>query len=217
MSTEDQVDHLPHALKRARCRQYARQQHLGAVTVVADEGWSGRTWTVPGARRLLELVQAEQVAHVIVWRLDRLSEGYQGSERAGAAVRAALRHLALGERRASRCGDSNRAHAGRYAWCVAQFQREQIVRERQDGDGAGGTQGRWLNRPPTGYDMVNGELVPNEVAALVQRIFELRARGASYAVIEGEVGISYSTVRQILHNRVYLGKSPAGPVVPGDP
>ncbi len=66
--------------------------------------------------------------------------------------------------------------------------------------------GRWLNRAPTGYDMINGELMPNEVAPLVQRIFALRAGGASYPAIETEVGICYSAVRQIVHNRVYLGE-----------
>ncbi len=67
--------------------------------------------------------------------------------------------------------------------------------------------GRWLNRAPTGYDMVNGELVPNELAPLVVRVFELRAEGKSYLAIESEVGFKYSTVRHICENRVYLGKT----------
>jgi hypothetical protein len=40
--------------------------------------------------------------------------------------------------------------------------------------------GRWLNRAPTDYDMINGELHPNEDAYLVRRIFELRAEGRSF-------------------------------------
>jgi len=64
--------------------------------------------------------------------------------------------------------------------------------------------GRWLNRAPTGYDMINGSLVSNEQAPIVRRIFELRAAGASYAAIESKVGICFSTTRQILNNRVYM-------------
>jgi hypothetical protein len=68
-------------------------------------------------------------------------------------------------------------------------------------------QGRWLNRPPTGYDMINGELVPSEMAPLVRRVFELRVSGASFPAIEPEVGLKYSTVRHICENRAYLGET----------
>ena len=54
--------------------------------------------------------------------------------------------------------------------------------------------------------MVNGHLIPNDMAPLVQRIFALRAAGASYPVISSDVGIEYSTARHISMNRVYLGE-----------
>jgi site-specific DNA recombinase len=57
--------------------------------------------------------------------------------------------------------------------------------------------------------MVNGELLPNETAPIVQRIFDLPARGLSCA-IEAEVGLCYSTVRQIANNRVYTGMTRLG-------
>ena len=89
---------------------------------------------------------------------------------------------------------------------LAQYYREQLIENVRMGMEQAARKGRWLNRAPTGYDMVNWELVPNEVAPLVGRIFALRACGASYPAIEREVGICYSTVRQIVHNRVYLGE-----------
>ena len=205
VSTEDQVDYSPDA-QRNRCREYARQHHLGAVTVVADEGWSGKNLDRPGVRRLLELVEAEQVMHVIVWRLDRLSRDNRDLSE---LVRLFERHCvvlhSVNEGQVDVATATGRMQVGMHG-VFAQFQREQIVENVKMGMEQAARNGRWLNRAPTGYDMVNGELVPNEVAPLVRRIFELRARGASYAVIEGEVGISYSTVRQILHNRVYLGE-----------
>jgi hypothetical protein len=39
---------------------------------------------------------------------------------------------------------------------------------------------RLRDRAPTGYDMVNGELVRNEMAPLVVRVFELRAARKSH-------------------------------------
>lgn len=50
--------------------------------------------------------------------------------------------------------------------------------------------------------MINGPLVPNEQAAQVRQAFTLRAAGKSYADIESETGIKYSTVRRIVQNRV---------------
>ena len=54
------------------------------------------------------------------------------------------------------------------------------------------------------------------MAPLVQRIFALRAAGASYPVIAAEVGIKYSTVRSICLNRAYLGQTKySGECLPG--
>ncbi len=89
---------------------------------------------------------------------------------------------------------------------AAQYYRDQIVENTKMGQREAAERGRWQNHPPTGYDMVNGHLEPNEMATLVQRIFALRAGGASYPVIAAEVGIKYSTVRSICLNRAYLGQ-----------
>jgi site-specific DNA recombinase len=89
----------------------------------------------------------------------------------------------------------------------AQYYRDQIVENTLMGQRQAAERGRWQNRPPTGYDMINGELVPNEMAPVVQRIFTLRAQGLSYLRIEEEVGVKYSTVRAICLNRAYLGES----------
>jgi hypothetical protein len=88
----------------------------------------------------------------------------------------------------------------------AQYYRDQIVENTRMGQRQAAEQGRWLNRAPTGYDMINGKLVPNEMAPLVRRIFSLRAAGASYPTVSADVGIEYSTARHISLNRVYLGE-----------
>lgn len=203
--TEDQVDYSPDA-QAARCRQYARQLGLGAVTVVADEGWSGKNLHRPGVRRLLDLVEAEQVAHVVVWRLDRLS---RDTGDLSELVRLFERHCvnlhSVNEGQVDLATATGRMQVGMHG-VFAQFQREQIVENVKMGMEQAASKGRWLNRAPTGYDMANRELVPNKQAPLVHRIFELRARGGSYHFIGEQVGISFSTVRQIVQNRVYRGE-----------
>ena len=205
VSTEDQVDYSPEA-QASRCRQYARQHDLGPVTVLADEGWSGKNLDRPQVQRLLELAVAEQVNHVIVWRVDRLTRDtgdlYQ-------LVRLFEQHCvslhSVNEGQIDLATATGRMQVGMHG-VIAQFQREQIVENVRMGMEQAARKGRWLNRAPTGYDMVNGELRANECAPLVRRVFALRTCGLSYAAIEADVGICYSTVRQILHNRVYMGE-----------
>lgn len=88
---------------------------------------------------------------------------------------------------------------------LAQWYRESLVENIDMGIQHAIESGRWLNRAPSGYDMVDKELVPNEIAPLVVRIFELRAEGKSYNEIEQATGVLLSTVRHICGNRAYLG------------
>lgn len=72
VSTDDQVDYSPEAQAK-RCKELARLKGLGAVRVMADEGWSAKNLERPRMQELLELVRCGAIAHLIVWRWDRLS------------------------------------------------------------------------------------------------------------------------------------------------
>ena len=66
VSTEDQVEFSPDAQAK-RCKDLARLRDLGPVTVLADEGWSGKNLERPKMRELLDLVRAGAV-HGLVAR-----------------------------------------------------------------------------------------------------------------------------------------------------
>ena len=209
VSTEDQVDYSPDA-QRARCRQYAQQHDLGPVQVIADEGWSGKNLDRPGMRQLLSIVEAGNVGHVVVWRLDRLSRDTGDLNELVKQFEAACVSLhSVSEGRIDLNTAAGKLHVG-FHGLLAQYYRHSLIENVRMGQDQAVRKGRWLNRAPTGYDMLNGELVANETAPLVQRIFQLRARGLSYAAIEAEIGLCYSTVRQIANNRVYTGMTRLG-------
>ncbi len=88
----------------------------------------------------------------------------------------------------------------------AQFYREQLAENVSMGMARAAREGKWTNRPKTGCDLIDGELVPNDQADTVRRIFELRAAGHSYTEIERLTGVKYSTVHGILDSRIYLGE-----------
>lgn len=184
---------------------YAELHDLGTVTVVADPGLSGKNMERPGLQQLLEMVEAGHVNHVLLWRLDRLSRNLgdlillaDQFGQAGVSLHSFTERIDLS------------SATGRMFYNVlgafAQFYREQLAENVIMGTERARSEGRWTNRPPTGYSLTDGLLVPNDQAPAVRRVFAMRAENASYQAIEAATGIKYSTVVAILKNRAYLGE-----------
>ena len=210
VSTEDQVDYSPDA-QRNRCLQHAISNGLGSVTFLSDEGLSGKNLDRPGIQELIRLVEAGEVANVVFWRLDRLS---RDSADLSSLIKLFERHCvavhSVSEGKVDVASASGRMQAGIHG-VLAQYYREGLVENVKMGNQQAIIEkGRWLNRAPSGYEMINGYLQPGELAPLIPRVFELRASGMSYPEIERATGLKYSTVRQICHNRVYLGETRLG-------
>ncbi len=205
VSTEDQVEYSPEAQSN-RCRQFAKEHDLGAITILRDEGWSGKNLERPAMQELIALIEADRVTNIVTWRLDRLS---RDTGDLNFLVRMCERHCVtlhpINEGAADLQTASGRMQIGVHG-VFAQFYREHIVENVRLGMQHAAQQGRWLNRAPTGYDMINPRLVANDDAAVVRRIFALRATGLSYNEIELQTGVGYSTARHIIENRVYLGQ-----------
>lgn len=185
--------------------QYATLMELGDVLVVEDPGRSGKDMDRPGLQKVLAMVADGNVSHVLVWRLDRLSRNLgdllllaDEFGQAGVGLHSFSEKLDLS------------SATGRMFYNIlgtfAQFYREQLAENVTMGMDQARAEGRWVNRPPTGYQIVDGALVANDQAPIVQRIFKLRGAGASQGDIAAATGINYSTVGTILRNRAYLGE-----------
>jgi len=176
------------------------------MTVLADEGWSGKNLERPAMRELIALVESDQVAHVLFWRLDRLSRDNGDISRLVKLFELhGVKMHSVNEGELDLTSASGKMQVG-VNGVFAQYYRDQIVENTKMGQRQAAEKGRWQNHAPTGYDMVNGELVPNDMAPVVQRIFALRATGASFQRIADEVAMKYPTVRFISLNRAYLGE-----------
>lgn len=197
-SIEGQADKL---------KAYAALRDLGSVHVIVDPGLSGKNLKRAGLQQLLGAVEAGHVSHVLVWRLDRLSRNLSDLimmadkfGEYGVALHSVSENLDLS------------SAAGRMFYNIlgtfAQYFREQLSENVRMGNERAVREGKYINRPKTGYDLVDGVLVPNGDAVRVQEAFSLRGHGASYRTIEERTGIRYSTVASILQSRVYLGEIP---------
>ena len=188
-----------------RLRQYADLHDLGPVMLITDPGRSGKDLHRPGLIQLLEMVDDGHVSNVLVWRLDRLSRNL--GDLIGLADRFGQRGVSLHS--FTEKLDLSSA-TGRMFYNIlgsfAQFYREQLGENVRLGTRQANAQGRWTNRPPSGYDLRDGVLIPNGDADAVRAIFAHRADGCSHAEISRRVGLSQSTVRGILWNRAYLGQ-----------
>jgi site-specific DNA recombinase len=206
VSTEEQAaDGFSIEGQAEKLKAYAELNDLGTVTVIADPGWSGKNLERPGLQQLLAMVEAGHVENVLTWRLDRLSRNLgdlillaDTFGAAGVALHSFTERIDLS------------SATGRMFYNIlgsfAQFYREQLAENVRMGMQQAVREGKWVNRPKTGYDLVDGELVPNGDAPTIREIFRLRATGLSCQQIEDRTGVRYSTVREILLSRIYLGE-----------
>lgn len=206
VSTEEQAaEGFSIAGQAEKLIAYAELHDLGEVTVIEDAGASGKNLERSGLQQVLSMIDRGHVKHLLVWRLDRLSRNLgdlvllaDTFGKADVALHSFTERLDLS------------SATGRMFYNVlgsfAQFYREQLAENVIMGMSRAARDGKWTNRPKTGYDLVDGELVPNGDADLVRRIFRLRAEGNSFSEIQRITGVNYSTARGILESRVYLGE-----------
>ena len=69
------------------------------------------------------------------------------------------------------------------------------------------TIGRLQTRPPLGYDVQNGNLIPNEDASRVHSLFKtFLARNYSLNSLSKNFSLSVNGLKKVLSNRTYLGE-----------
>jgi len=67
--------------------------------------------------------------------------------------------------------------------------------------------GRLQTRPPLGYDVINGNLMPNEDAVRVHSLFKtFLARNYSLNSLAKNFSLSVNGLKKVLTNRTYLGE-----------
>ena len=206
VSTDEQAEEGYSIEGQARkLREYAQLHDLGPVLVVDDPGQSGKNLDRSGVQRVLAMIDEGHVKHLLVWRLDRLSRNLgdlidlaDRCNKAGVALHSFTEKLDLS------------SPTGRMFYNIlgtfAQFYREQLGENVRMGLQQAARDGKWVNRPKFGYDLVDGHLVPNTDSPIVRQIFTMRSQGSSYHEIESATGVRFSTARGIVHSRIYLGE-----------
>ena len=191
VSTDEQArEGVSLAAQRSRIRAYAEAKDLNLVDVLSDDGVTGKTLERPGLREMMRRCEQGEIAHVVVWKLDRLT-------RTTRHLLSLVEDLFLARQvelhSVSESLDTSSPH-GRFVLTLfgglAELERGQIA-ERTKGAMAYKRQlMQPTSHPPLGFRSTGSKermvAVPDELA-IVRRILEFWRRGSSYGRIAAEM------------------------------
>lgn len=224
VSTEEQArEGFSLAAQEERLRGFVAAQDWEVHGVFADEGFSGKNLDRPGLRRLIDEAERRLYQVVVVWRLDRLSRRQADALH---LIEDVFAQHQIGFRSATEPFDTTSpagmAMVGMLA-VFAQLERATIIERTRLGLRQRTLSGRWSGTPPWGYRYGDkGVLEPDPATALwVKALFERAADPVHGMGIQtlarwcqdqgvpaplGRKTWHFSTVRNILGNRAYLGE-----------
>ena len=191
VSTDEQArEGVSLEAQRTRIRAYAAAKDLPLGDILVDEGRSGKDLKRPALQDLLARCNRGEVAHVIVWKLDRLTRRTRHLLSLVDDTFLA-KHIELHS--VSESLDTSTPH-GRFVLTLfgglAQMERELIAERTRSALAWKRENGLPTSHPPLGF-RVNGTRhcmipVPEELA-VVQRIVELWRAGQSASAIAAKL------------------------------
>ena len=197
VSSLDQAENgVSLAEQEHRVRGYCDAHGLTLVSVVADEGISGKTTgNRPGLQRALRALKRHKARGLVVTKLDRLSRSLKDAlDLVACSEREGWELHSIGENL-----DTSTPH-GRFVVhlfaALAQLEREQIGERTRNGMAELRRQGKRISRrPPFGFRFENGGLVPvDEEQRILARMIVLRNSG------HGPTAIAVALETELLRN-----------------
>ena len=201
VSTEDQAREgvsLDH--QEAKINGYAALNDLPLAEIIRDEGLSGQSLERKGIKRLLELVQQNEIKAVIVYKLDRLSRKTLDTlnlielfEAKGVAFHSISEKV------------DTQSATGRFFLTIisalAQMERDLIAERTREALQHKRTQNEWLGRIPFGFKIdPAGHLVEDPAQVkVIRKAKRLRNAGRSMRDIAAALNLSVGYVHKILN------------------
>lgn len=215
VSTDKQADEgYSLDVQREKLEAYARTfSNVREVRDYLDDGYSGSSLDRPGMKRLIADIEAGEITHVVVVKLDRLSRSQKDTlyliEDVMLPANVAFISILESFNTDTAFG---RAMVGILS-VFAQLERENIFERTRGGMQKRVEKGYWPGggRTPYGYDYdaAQGILVPNGEAETVRHIYDRYLAGASMQSIADSLDLKYE---RVVYN-ILTRKSNAGYIV----
>lgn len=188
VSSEEQAkEGISLAAQEAKIRAFAELHDLDLIEVVADAGRSAKDTNREGLTKVMAAVEAGEVQAVIVYSLSRLSR------RVVDTLTLIERIEAVGGSFISITENVNTKNAvGRFFVVItsafAAMERETLAERTSAALAYKKSQGEHVGRPPFGYEIKNGRLVPIAgTAPVVDMMKVMRTNGATLQQIADEL------------------------------
>ena len=222
VSTDEQArEGVSLEAQRTRIRAYAQAKDLSLGDILVDEGRSGKDLKRPALQDLLARCNRGEVAHVIVWKLDRLT---RRTRHLLSLVEDTFLAKQIELHSVSESLDTSTPH-GRFVLTLfgglAQMERELIGERTRSALAHKRENGQPTSHPPLGF-RASGKrhrMVPvSEELVVVRRILEQWRRGGSYAGIAAKLNADAvptkrggrwhaMTVRKVVQRRDWYGRA----------
>ena len=191
VSTDKQAEH-GHSIdaQRDRLTAYADRYALQVVEVIVDGGESAGTLNRPGLRRAVEMVEAGEADVIVATKGDRISRNLRDLLNLAATLAEHGASIATADGTFDTTTPVGKAMT-QMQGVFAELERELIAQRTREGMAAAKAKGVRLGRPPFGYMVEDGRLVPDPSKAA-----ELERRRAIAERIEQMHGEGM-TLRQI--------------------
>lgn len=232
-STEEGLDQNFNSIdaQREACFAYITSQKSEGWTAPKssydDGGFSGGNMDRPALQQLMKDIAANKIDIIVVYKIDRLTRSlWDFVKLAGLFDKHSVTFVSVTQ------SFNTTTSMGRLTMNIllsfAQFEREITGERIRDKFTASKKKGIWMGgTTPTGYDVRDRQLVPNEQAAFVRELFELYLKLGDIVSVTRyfkersiksvirtrtngtQVGgsfISTGMVRHMLMNPVYIGK-----------
>ena len=218
ISTDEENQPTSLASQHERLEAFCKVQEDWRIVARHDDRSTGTKLDRPGLQAALDLARQGRIDQLLVYRIDRLSR----KVRQLASIAEELDGLGVILRSATEPFDTG-SPAGRMMLQMlgvfAEFEHATIVDRITAGIERRAKEGRWYSgRPPFGYALHDGQLVPDPITApVVRRIFRLYGedRLGTIAIAHQlraehtpapSAGWGHPAVHRVLTNPTYLGR-----------
>ena len=184
--------------------EFCEKEQIAVIRVFKDEAFSARTDKRPAFQELFGVIKTKPVDYLIVHKLDRFARSRadaafyrQKLKEAGVRLISVLERLDDSPESIIMEGileSMNEYYSANLSRETKKGLRENIIKGKRNGGVC-----------PTGYDLKDQHLTPNEDAPRIALMFSLYAQGKPYSVIEKATGFKKTAIRYMLANETYTG------------
>ena len=218
VSGHEQEDNYSIPEQIDRMQKYCDARDWTVYKIYTDSGFSGSNIERPGLQQMIKDAESGKFDLVLVYKLDRLSRSQKDTlyliedvfDKHGVAFASMTENF-----------DTSTAH-GKFIIGIlavfAQLEREKIRERTMIGKDSRAKEGKWHGSRwvPTGYDYIDGELVPNEYEVMqikeIAELFLKRTPVRTIANMMTEKGYKHKhgdwdakTIRRVLSNPANIG------------